>query len=1186
MSSLSWKRLLAGAAVFLALSLLIWFVGPLIAVGEPRILESTIRRLVLVLLLLLFWASVEVIRIVLEKRRNRRMISELAAGGEEESLSRLEAQQIGERFTKALETLKSTKFGGRSGGKLLYQLPWYMFIGAPGSGKTTALVNCGLRFPLAEPGATASAVGGIGGTRNCDWWFTDRAVLIDTAGRYTTQDSNANVDRKAWTTFLHLLRRNRPRQPISGILVTLSVSDLLSFAPDERQRYAQTVRQRVDELQKELGLQFPIYVLVTKCDLIAGFNEFFSTFDAEQREQVWGITFDLNVRKREAVNARDAFDREFAPLLSRVNEMLLARLQEERDPERRAVMYPFPQQFAAMAPLVSEFLAGAFSDSSFTDKALVRGVYFTSGTQQGAPIDRLLGSLSRSLDILSAATAAAPRPGFVGAAKSFFLTKLMSDVIFPEAGLAGFSEAREKRLQLLNWSMVAAACLVASVLIAAWTISYFDNRQALARAAESVRKAKSAVAQVGSPAPADLGMLVTALNTMQAVPLAVHDPVRQPSLRMSWGLYQGEKVEDQMTERYRTALQQGLLPRIALHLETIMAAPGMKPEAVYAALKAYLMMYESRRMSPPFFLATVGELWNSAGVEREVATAAREHLVELLQMTGNLQVARFHPLNEQLVAAARDRAASASLAERAYSLLRLSARDAGPGLRLSEVVGPAGVGVLHRASGVSLSDPIDPLFTRAGYLKAVRPRIPELVAELAREESWVMGPRASGFGTGNAKELESAVLQRFLADYRATWEGILRDVQVRRIDGVRTAMSVSQVLAQGDSPLKRLVAAAVEQTRLTSSSTGDVQAVAATAATEEAKRKLRDAAATASSGLFGAQTGQVVGAAIPGVAVDPMRAQEAAFEEQFAPLRRLAGDGRSPGEVDAAIAVINEIFTELVAMQQRMNSGQGIKEMPPGFLKAKAQADRFGQPVGGVIKALVAYAEQEATGGIRDGVKAAVGSAASMCQRAVPGKYPFARSSPQDAGVQDFVNVFKAGGDLDSYFSANLAQYVDKSGGMWRLKSSGEGAPAISPATLRQFQNAEAIRNAFLNGGAAPAVTVDVAVVSGDGEVTLEYDGNVHRMRVGMGSARLTWPARPGVRLSINGQPAASADGPWALFRLVDKGAVDPAATGDRLRVAYSGPGGARAQLEFRAGSAAFNPFRLRELEAFGCPRE
>jgi type VI secretion system protein ImpL len=82
-------------------------------------------------------------------------------------------------------------------GRFLYELPWYVIIGAPGSGKTTALRNAGLKFPLADQ-MGEQAVRGVGGTRNCDWWFTDQAVLIDTAGRFTTQDSDQATDKATW----------------------------------------------------------------------------------------------------------------------------------------------------------------------------------------------------------------------------------------------------------------------------------------------------------------------------------------------------------------------------------------------------------------------------------------------------------------------------------------------------------------------------------------------------------------------------------------------------------------------------------------------------------------------------------------------------------------------------------------------------------------------------------------------------------------------------------------------------------------------------------------------------------------------------------------------------------------------------------------------------------------------------
>jgi type VI secretion system protein ImpL len=89
-----------------------------------------------------------------------------------------------------------------------------------------ALLNSGLQFLLGD-GKTGASVTGVGGTRNCDWWFTRDAVLIDTAGRYSTQDSDAAVDAGAWDAFLALLKKTRPRQPINGVMLTVNAFDLM-----------------------------------------------------------------------------------------------------------------------------------------------------------------------------------------------------------------------------------------------------------------------------------------------------------------------------------------------------------------------------------------------------------------------------------------------------------------------------------------------------------------------------------------------------------------------------------------------------------------------------------------------------------------------------------------------------------------------------------------------------------------------------------------------------------------------------------------------------------------------------------------------------------------------------------------------------------------------------------------------
>ena len=241
-----------------------------------------------------------------------------------------------DKLTTALALLK--KASGSRG--YLYEQPWYAIIGPPGAGKTTALLNAGLSFPLAaEMGQ--SAVAGVGGTRMCDWWFTETAVLIDTAGRYTTQDSDSAVDKAGWLAFLGLLKRTRARQPLNGVLVAIALSDIAAAPAAERLAHARAIRRRVKELYDQLGVRVPVYALFTKADLIAGFTEFFDDLDRERRGQVWGVTFPLN--KSDAGTA-GLFGGEFKLLVERLNQRLLDRLQAERSPERRTLIAGFPAQ--------------------------------------------------------------------------------------------------------------------------------------------------------------------------------------------------------------------------------------------------------------------------------------------------------------------------------------------------------------------------------------------------------------------------------------------------------------------------------------------------------------------------------------------------------------------------------------------------------------------------------------------------------------------------------------------------------------------------------------------------------------------------------------------------------------------------------------------------------------------------
>lgn len=564
------NRWLLGGLAFFAFALVAWTVADLAAIGGWRPFETPVARAVLIALSAAAWVGWEYWRARLARLENERLLEVLAGEGSgTDSAARAthEIAVLQRRFEEAAAILKKARFKGPDGeSRYVHELPWYVFIGAPGSGKTTALVNSGLRFPLREAGAAGGdpALAGVGGTRNCDWWFTDEAVLLDTAGRYTTQESDLEADAAAWQGFLGLIKRFRPRRPLNGALVTLSVSDLMLWNEDERKRYAWHVRARIAELYERLGVRFPIYLLVTKADLLAGFMEFFGELDADGRKRVWGVSFDATGGAFATGTPGQRFADALVDLEHRLHAEMLVRLHGERDLRRRAAAYRFPQEFHGTGPLIEQFLDSAFLGVQGAPEPMLRGVYFTSGTQEGNPIDRVLGTLARSFKleregkpaIAGGATVAA------GSGKSFFLTRLVREVIFSESGLAGSDaglERRERRARMLAFAAIAVASIGMAVL---WTISYIGNRNFVASAQEKATAAKADLEMLGAPRAGDEAQLVRALNMLRDLPGGYRQ--REGGAGTGgFGLSQTGKLGAQALRAYRNALRDALEPRLA-----------------------------------------------------------------------------------------------------------------------------------------------------------------------------------------------------------------------------------------------------------------------------------------------------------------------------------------------------------------------------------------------------------------------------------------------------------------------------------------------------------------------------------------------------------------------------------------------------------------------------------------------
>src|SRR5215475_1883977 len=752
-----WVLSFLGVAI---LALLVWFFGPLF-----EFLEGWVARLAIVVALFVIWAITNLILDLLRRQREHKLekgVTESVAESADDG-AREEALALGERMTKALALLKKAR--GTRG--YLYEQPWYVIIGPPGAGKTTALLNSGLKFPLAaEMGQ--GAVAGVGGTRLCDWWSTENAVLIDTAGRYTTQDSNTAVDRAGWEAFLDLLRRTRPRQPLNGVIVAIALSDIASAPPDERIAHARAIRRRIKELEERLGIRLPVYALFTKADLMAGFTEFFDDLDRDRRNQVWGVTFPLAKGQQGTVGQ---FPDELQLLTERLNQRLFDRLQAEQSPDRLGLIAGFPTQIATLLQPVQAFLTEAFGGSRLDPAPMLRGVYFTSGTQEGTPIDRLTGTMMRSFG-LDQKRAAALRPQ---QGRSYFLGKLISEVILGEAMLVSEPPSARMRRFMMRAASFAAIGLL-TLAVGGWlAINRSDGVQEIDNMNAALQKYQEIAAKTTfDPVnDADLPALLPLLDAARDLSASIK-PSR--GILASFDLSQTAKLRAGADSVYRHALGYALLPRLIWRLESQMRGYFTQPEFLYEATRIYLMLGGQGPLDP----GLVKE-WMTYDWQAQYSGAGNLAVVADLQRHLDALLAQPLPavsLDDALIARARTTFSRVPMANRAYSRIKPStAAQNVPPWRPSDVLGPAGVRVFTRASGRKLSDGIPGFLTVEGFHKVLLPALPEATREVT-SESWVLGQKAAVLDTAQQSELANAVVKLYMDDYAKAWDAMLQDLEV------------------------------------------------------------------------------------------------------------------------------------------------------------------------------------------------------------------------------------------------------------------------------------------------------------------------------------------------------------------------------------------------------------------------
>jgi type VI secretion system protein ImpL len=501
---------------------------------------------------------------------------------------------------------------GHSARHAVDALPWYLVIGPPQSGKSALLAASGEQFGFVTPAS------GPHGNRAARFWLAPHAAYIDTTGDYMTGEA-AYAE---WLAFLRELEITRPAQPLHGVIVTLPADTAMQSRAEDVDSLGKRIRERLDEVMGYLGVDVPVYLVVTRCDVLPGFMEYFADLRGAERGQILGFTMPVrNVKEPAATRVAALFDELAAGIERRVYTRVLKRAHVEV----RSASYMFPQWFTGLRAGVVAFAQRLFASNLYMDQMAARGVYFTTAT-----------------DVMTVATSDAPYASAPSGERGMFVHDLLSTVMLPDRGLARPSPSELQR-RLHRRLAIAAPLLGLALTVPVLAYHAYAENSAML---DEFRTAMNDCVKVQPPIP------LTSLDVLRArVDRVRLLELNGPPTHMRMGLYVGSDVQSRTATVYAALIYRevsaGAVERNYRALMTFSernintgVAPSTDERLANAdRLRFYLMLTTPRAADDPqlsdatqreWFKHRLANEWNQVYPTNDaLVVAAREAIVDL-----------------------------------------------------------------------------------------------------------------------------------------------------------------------------------------------------------------------------------------------------------------------------------------------------------------------------------------------------------------------------------------------------------------------------------------------------------------------------------------------------------------------------------------------------------------------------